>query len=185
MIVPFLYSHHTDFLLPTGTAGGGDERKMGENEMETKAEKALEIFEHHPKTETRAAFYCFKGEAIVEDNPYYVALREVVHTNNVSEDSAYRFVHEALEHIASGDKPDFGEWADADTDVYTSSLTEWLNESEAHVEYLGEAAREFGADEGYKLLQMAQYLAREEIYSATWEALENITVEEEEAEPQE
>lgn len=153
--------------------------------METKAKKALEIFEYRPETEKRAAFYCFKSEAILEDNPYYVALKDIMHAGNVSEDSAYRFVHEALEHIASGDEPDFGEWADADTDVYTSSLTEWLNESDFHVEYLGEAAREFGETDGFKLLQIAQYLAREEIYSTTWDTLENMTIEEDEDEPQE
>ena len=149
-------------------------------EMEIKARKALEVFEYHPKTETRKAFYGFKAQAIMEDNPFYEALSEVIHKADVSEDSGYRFVHEALEHIANGDEPEFDEWADADTDVYTSELTEWLNESEEHVEYLGEAVRELGETDGFKILQEAQYLAREEVYSATWDALENLTLEEDE-----
>ncbi len=152
------------------------------SEMEIKARKALEVFDYHSKTETGKAFYGFKAQAIMENDPFYEALSEAIHEADVSEESGYRFVHEALEHIANGDERDFGGWADADTDVYTSDLTEWLNESDKHVEYLGEAVREFGETDGFKILQAAQYLAREKVYSQTWDALEQLNLEEDDSE---
>jgi len=56
------------------------------------------------------------------------------------------------------------EWADTETDIYTSDLTEWLNESENNVYYLGEAIEE-GAEDGFKALSMAQYKAIEELFT--------------------
>lgn len=57
------------------------------------------------------------------------------------------------------------EIVDGLVDAYTSDLTAWLNISPHNVYYMTEAQEEYGAQEdGFKILQMAQYKAIDEIY---------------------
>ena len=50
-------------------------------------------------------------------------------------------------------------------DPYTSNLTAWLNSSNYNVYFITEAQEEFGPEtDGFKILQMAQYKAIDEIY---------------------
>lgn len=56
-------------------------------------------------------------------------------------------------------------------DVYTSDLTEWLNQSPYNVYYIDEAVKELGATEN--VLGQAQYLAIDEIYTEIVTLLEN------------
>ena len=56
------------------------------------------------------------------------------------------------------------EYIDAETSVYTSDLTEWLNDNNNNVYYLNEAIEETGEKDGFKLLQIAQSKAIEELY---------------------
>jgi hypothetical protein len=53
------------------------------------------------------------------------------------------------------------EWADSETDIYTSDLTEWLNDSNVNQYYLTEASKEGYHD---NLLMVAQYKAIEELF---------------------
>jgi len=50
-------------------------------------------------------------------------------------------------------------------DVYTSDLTLWLNEDENNVNYLTDAIREFGIDDGFQALSQAQAMWKYNIYS--------------------
>ena len=147
------------------------------------AEQALKVFEYHGKTEQREAYYSFTSEAISPDNQIYEAFSEMMHKLRVDEDSSYDFVHTALEHVVDNgdDETDadtlrdmVSEWTASDTDVYTSDLTEWLSRSNYNVYYLDDALKEYQPDDGFKALQMAQYAAREEVYSETIMVLESL-----------
>ena len=57
------------------------------------------------------------------------------------------------------------EIVDGLVDVYTANLTAWLNSSNYNVYFITEAQEEFGPEtDGFKILQMAQYKAIDEIY---------------------
>jgi len=65
-----------------------------------------------------------------------------------------------------------GEIVDGLVDVYTSDLTEWLNDSNYNVYYIEEAQKEYGPeDDGFKLLSMAQYKAIDEIFDYVYSLL--------------
>lgn len=56
------------------------------------------------------------------------------------------------------------EIVDSLVDMYTRDLTKWLNDSPYNVYYITEAQEEYGVQEdGFKILQMAQYKAIDEI----------------------
>lgn len=57
------------------------------------------------------------------------------------------------------------EYADTRVDVYTSNLTEWLNDNPNNVYYLTEAREETEETDGFKLLQIAQFKAIGELYN--------------------
>ena len=57
------------------------------------------------------------------------------------------------------------EIVDGLVDPWTSNLTAWLNSSNYNVYYITEAQEEFGPEtDGFKILQMAQYKAIDDIY---------------------
>jgi len=56
------------------------------------------------------------------------------------------------------------ETIDIEVDVYTSNLTEWLNQSNYHVYYLTEALETNDIKDGFQLLGLAQDLAIEEVW---------------------
>lgn len=91
---------------------------------------------------------------------------------NPSNDYTYEWTDAALQSIADAltgedidtlmgqlDEWDSGEFADGAADVYTAGLLSWLSDNPGNVDYIGQAADEFGEKDGFKLLQMAQYLA--------------------------
>lgn len=55
------------------------------------------------------------------------------------------------------------EWADSETDVYTSDLTQWLADNNTNQYYLEEAIKEYPEADNH--IQLAQYKAIEEIYN--------------------
>jgi len=98
---------------------------------------------------------------------------------NPSNDYTYKwlesFLTNVIELLEGRDFEDFDEleeaineemteWADTETDIYTSDLTEWLNNRNDNVYYLSEAIEE-GAEDGFKALSMAQYKAIEELFT--------------------
>ena len=57
------------------------------------------------------------------------------------------------------------EIVDSLVDPYTADLTAWLNSNNYNVYFITEAQEEFGPEtDGFKILQMAQYKAIDEIY---------------------
>ena len=61
------------------------------------------------------------------------------------------------------------EYIDSEVDVYTSDLTEWLNDRNSNIYYLDEAHKEFRDSDN--ILGIAQYKAIEEIYFNAYELL--------------
>ena len=145
------------------------------------AKYAKKLFKHHEKTEQRNAFYSFTSEAMEAHDPVYEALSGGMHdmVKHLDEDSVYEYTVEAIDHVIEGrikstDDCDVFEWADSDTDVYTSDLTEWLNRSDWNVGYLTDALKEYGETDGFKALQIAQLKAREEVYRMVLDVLSGL-----------
>ena len=145
------------------------------------AEYAKKLFKHHEKTEQRNAFYSFTSEAMEAHDPVYEAFGDGMHdmAKHLDEDSVYEYTVAAIDHIIDdgiGDTEgcDVYEWADSDTDVYTSDLTEWLNRSDWNVGYLTDALEEYGETDGFKALQVAQLKAREEVYRMVLDVLSGL-----------
>lgn len=65
------------------------------------------------------------------------------------------------------------EIVDSLVDIYNSDLTAWLNQSIYNIEYLDNALSEFEVKDGVGLLQQAQYMAIDEIYSEVVGLLES------------
>ena len=92
---------------------------------------------------------------------------EVSSKTNLSSDSVYRFTMESLGTIANseGTKEEIQDLGhQIETDYMTSDLTDWLNESNYHVEYLTRAVSENSPVDGFEALSIAQYLAKEEVF---------------------
>ncbi len=70
------------------------------------------------------------------------------------------------------------EVVDGLVDPYTANLTSWLNANVNNVNYLTEALEDHGEGcDGFKILQMAQYAAINEIYSEVVDLLTHSTIE--------
>jgi hypothetical protein len=96
--------------------------------------------------------------------------------NNYTYEWLNSFLNSVKDFINSEDFEDFDElsekisevlpeWIDGEVSVYTSDLTEWLNDNNSNVYYLTEANEEYGNTDGFKNLQIAQYIAIEEVYN--------------------
>ena len=145
------------------------------------AEAVRELFEYHPKTDERGAFYFFKLEVIGDENALYEAFSGKMRNLQLDEDSRYSFIVEAIDNILGSSsesiealRDEIHEWADADTDVYTSDLTEWLGKNDYNVYYLTQAIEEYEPKDGFNALQIAQLLAREEVYGMVLDLLEEL-----------
>ena len=148
------------------------------------AEKAKAIMKVRPSTKESEEFYGFKPDLSESEEIIHNALLGTIRDISMDIDSRYEFMHQALENIISDCDDDsddddalekVSDWADADTDTYTSDLTKWLSRSVDNVLYLDEALEDgVDIDDGFKLLQMAQYKARDEVYTATIRALEEL-----------
>jgi len=66
------------------------------------------------------------------------------------------------------------EFLDDEISVYTSNLTEWLNNNVDNVNYLTEALEEFNLKDGFELLKTAQYLAIREVINKLIRNIENF-----------
>ncbi len=109
-------------------------------------------------------------------------LHKVDDNTSLGENSRYEFAMNALGLIVDR-QPDSEELLDEigyeqEPDVYTSQLTEWLNDSNNHVYYLTEVLEEYEPKDGFALLTMAQGRAMEQAYQAVVEALRELTEEE-------
>ena len=66
---------------------------------------------------------------------------------------------------------DLTEWAESEVSIYTSDLTEWLNDNNLNVYYLTEAIEEYNETDGFKNLQIAQFKAIEEHFNTALNCL--------------
>lgn len=110
-------------------------------------------------------------------------LHKVDDNTSLGQDSRYIYTMEALGLIVDR-QPNSEELLneigyEQEPDIYTSQLTEWLNESNEHVYYLTEVLEEYEPKDGFALLTMAQGKAMEEAYQAVVEALIELTGEQE------
>lgn len=99
----------------------------------------------------------------------------------IIEDSCYRFADECccdfIDNVEIGEYETLEEIFEnvrdcIEADVYTSDLTEWLNENNRHVYYLSEVLEEYNPEDGFVLLSAAQIKHKEEIYTVIFNMLE-------------
>ena len=104
-------------------------------------------------------FNIFGGDVLEPFNDYTYEwlnsfLYNVVDLLNSNDIEDYNELEESITDNIS-------EWTDSETDIYTSNLTEWLNEDISNTYYLDEASKE-GFTEN--LLGVAQFKAIEETF---------------------
>lgn len=92
------------------------------------------------------------------------------------DDYRYRFLEYALDAIIDNDgDEETARDQMTEPDVYTSGLTRWLDSDNQRVDYLTQVLQEFGSDmDGYRLLALAQYLERGEVFDQVWTFLESM-----------
>jgi hypothetical protein len=119
------------------------------------------------------------NEKLSRESKEYKALLEVIYDSDLSENSRYEFVVEALEIISEcSNENDIDDAIyNIESDIYTSNLTAWLNESNHHVYYLTEALQEYNFKDGFALLGQAQILAKQEVAFNVVKMLETLLVE--------
>ncbi|PYB68544.1 hypothetical protein DMB44_04210 [Thermoplasma sp. Kam2015] len=167
----------------------GEVKKMVEkklcfkNVLET-AEALRDLFEEKEKR------YIFRAEVYDMDSKLwelYSILSNSMHGIDMDIDSVYEFTVDALDSIIDNsdesteldelrDKVD--ELADEQADIYTSALTEWLNRADKNVGYLTEVLEEYWSREsslnGFELLGLAQFKARQEVYEMVLDTIEKL-----------
>ena len=129
-------------------------------------------------------FYSFS-----DDVPQYIIDKIIQDDDWIIEDSCYRFAEECccnfLDNVEVGEYENLEEIFEnvrdcIEADIYTSALTEWLNESNSNVYYLTEVLEEYNPEDGFILLAEAQRRRKEEIYTIIFNMLEwYLEVEEE------
>lgn len=142
------------------------------------------------ETKTRDSgekFVCNTDDA----DPDLSAMARECHGDMLPDDFVYETIVEAFEAFEYANLDDSGDadrssvMDEIEADVYTSDLTAWLNSNNNRVYYLGQVQEEFGAcEDGFKLLSMAQYLEKREIYEHVKEFLDEKYDEQEEDEDQ-
>jgi len=120
--------------------------------------------------EVRANGYGFKLELIGGSNEYYKVLSGAIQSlTAVSSSSKYRYMQAILEDMIELEEgiesvksfqilleEDLDAAVEGRIDIYTSDLTEWLNESNGHVHYLTEALEDLQFKDGHHVLANAQ-----------------------------
>ncbi|MEP6828204.1 MAG: hypothetical protein ABJA10_09020 [Aestuariivirga sp.] len=107
------------------------------------------------------------------------------HGDFMPDDWRYCIIRDCLSTLSEADENDdadalrdqVSEWADADTDVYNSALTNWLASNLNRGSYVDDAVSDFGypADRGlYGALAIGQLREREEVYQYLINSLEAL-----------
>lgn len=104
----------------------------------------------------------------------YERLRDMaheVHGNVAPDDFIYETMRDALEAIAEGVE-DSIEFAESAAAYSTSDLTAWLASHNHRVDYVDEAAEEFGIKSGlYDMLRTGQHMELQSIFERTFQAI--------------
>ena len=87
---------------------------------------------------------------------------------NLSTDSIYQFVWDSLCLISEQDEDATTEQledmlCEIEGDIYNHNLTNWLNKSNQHLEYVNQALEEFGMKDAASAIQTGQMLAKQEV----------------------
>ena len=105
---------------------------------------------------------------------YYTDKKESL--NDYTYEWLNSFLYAVVDFIGYTDFEDFdelsdligdnlNEWVDSEVSVYTSDLTEWLNNNNNNVYYMTEVSGEYKTTDGFDLLRQAQYKAIEELFN--------------------
>lgn len=110
-----------------------------------------------------------------DDKPEWVVdVIHAAHGNLLPDDWTYETVGEVAELIAEGDDD-----SDLEAEIYTAKLLQWFADSPGATDYADQAAGEYGKFDGIiEQIQAGQLLAKQEIYSAVYAALEELATEE-------
>jgi GTPase involved in cell partitioning and DNA repair len=117
-----------------------------------------------------------------EDMESYEALMDELREINMDLQSKMEFSRDTLEYIIDNQIEEIdddnmeeivSDIAENSVYIYTSDLTEWLNRHEYNTYYLDEALQQEPED-GFKLLQYAQYMAITDIARAVIRALQKL-----------
>jgi len=146
------------------------------NKIVEVAKRFLDCLEVRTR-ESGEQFVCFKSEVIEKDTDEYRKLSSLIWKlkENLSEDFVYWEVYNCLNEIIDL-KPETEEGLEdilenIEPDVYTSDLTEWLNQHNGHVYYLTEALETYEIKDGFQLLAVAQELAKREVWTEVIELI--------------
>lgn len=138
--------------------------------IKDEAAKYLDLLEEMEDKKKNRKWISFKLE-VIGKNERYLKLSEMIHRIECAEDFIYEQVWQCLNWLvdeAPGNdvliEDALLDAIDREIDIYTSNLTEWLNQSPSHVYYLTEALEESDIKNGFQLLGFAQYRAIEEIW---------------------
>lgn len=100
------------------------------------------------------------------------------HGNLLPDDWTYETVDEVAQAIARGE-----DGSEMESEFYTGALLSWLAEYSNAVDYCDQAVEEYGPfDSITAQIQAGQLLAKQEIYSAVYAALEELAEQEDEEE---
>lgn len=154
---------------------------MKKNYIARHLQNFSDIFKYHEKDEEakREAFYSFSDEAMNRESnlyPYYDVISDTMRELQTDEDTRYREAKNCIDWIIENyeenhtiaDIEDYevSEAIESNVDVYTNSLTEWLNKSNYNVYYLTTALESGDVKDGFQALTLAQYYCYEEIYNS-------------------
>jgi len=125
-----------------------------------RGEDTITVFTDNASEKLRNSVYKAHGDRLPTDwifDKYQSILSAITEYDNNSEDDLQENRWEIVDCLV---------------DVYTSDLTSWLNDSNYNVYYIDEAIQEYGpTEDGFKLLQLAQYKAIDDIFSYVYDLL--------------
>lgn len=138
-------------------------------------------------------FYASQFEAKTRDNEnktQFIILKDdapdelrdavcAVHDDRLPDDYIYSWFSEILDTLSgytidgtNDIDENRAEIVDMIVDPYTAGLTAWLASNVNNVYYMDEAQKEYGqAENGFKLLAMAQYMAIDEVFAVVYDLL--------------
>jgi hypothetical protein len=96
------------------------------------------------------------------------------HGNMMPDDYRYKFIEDALQYISDQDEDADLDRPEIEADTYTSDLTKWLNSRNDRVYYLSEALEEYGTNDGFQALYLAQLCERGEVYDSVLSSLREL-----------
>ena len=97
------------------------------------------------------------------------------HDGMLPDDYRYKFIENSLQYIADQDEDaDDLDCPEIEADSYTSELTKWLHSRNDRVYYLTEALEEYGTNDGFQALYLAQLCERGEVYDSVLSSLREL-----------